>query len=96
MAYYDAISDESKRNYEIAKLSSCPREPRVASCRQGQTKFCDFKVFRGHLKEFSIFFHEIYMIARSYQVLAADIKTLNISPLVSLETRLRVPILAVF
>jgi len=36
------------------------------------------------------------MVARSHQVLAADIKSLLISALGSLETRLKVPILAIF
>ena len=49
-----------------------------------------------YLKEFSIFFHEILMVARSYRVLAVDIKSLLISALGSLETRLKVPILAIF
>ena len=55
-----------------------------------------FEVFRAYLREFFIFFHEIFMVARSHQVLAADIKSLFISALVSLETRLKVPILAIF
>ena len=55
-----------------------------------------FEVFRAYLSEFSIFFHEIYMVARSYQVLEVDIKGLLMSALVSLETRLKVPILAIF
>ena len=55
-----------------------------------------FEVFRAYLREFLIFFHEIFMVARSHQVLAADIKSLFISALVSLETRLKVPILAIF
>ena len=62
----------------------------------GNRKFVIFEVFRAYLREFSIFFHEIFMIARSHQVLAADIKSLYISTLVSLETRLKVPILAIF
>ena len=50
-----------------------------------------FEVFRAYLREFSIFFREIFMVARSHRVLAADIKSLLISALVSLETRLKVP-----
>ena len=49
-----------------------------------------------HLREFVIFFREMYMVARSYQALTADIKSLLINALVSLETRLKVPILAIF
>ena len=55
-----------------------------------------FRVFRAYLREFSIFFHEIHIVARSYQALAADIKSLLIKALVSLETRLKVSILANF
>ena len=55
-----------------------------------------FVFFRVYFREFSIFFHEIFIVARSYRVLAADIKSLLISALVSLETRLKVPILALF
>ena len=55
-----------------------------------------FEVFRAYLREFSIFFHEIFMVERSDRVLAADIKSLLISFLVSLETMLKVPILAIF
>ena len=59
--------------------------------RQGVNKNFQFsEVFRAYLREFSIFFHEIYMIARSYQALTADIKSLLINALVSLETRLKV------
>ena len=36
------------------------------------------------------------MVERSYQVLAADIKSLLIDALVRLETRLKVPVLAIF
>ena len=43
-----------------------------------------------------LFFHEIYMVARSYQALAAEIKSLLIESLVTLGTRLKVPILAIF
>ena len=59
-------------------------------------KFAIFEVFRAYLRDFSIFFHEINIIARSFRVLAADIKSLLVSALVSLETRLKVPILAIF
>ena len=56
------------------------------------------KLFDWHqnISEFSIFFHEIYTVAKSYQVLVADIKSLLISALVSLEARLKVPIFAIF
>ena len=55
-----------------------------------------FEVFRSYIREFSIFFHEIFMVARSHRVPAADIKSLLISALGSLATRLKVPILAIF
>ena len=77
--------------------SSGPRElSRDLFSTVGKRKFAIFEVFRAHLSEFSILFHEIYMVARSYQVLAADIKRWLISALVGLETRLKVPILAIF
>ena len=62
----------------------------------GKRKFVIFEVFRAYLREFSIFFHEIFMVARYHRVLAADIKSLLVSDLVSLETGLKVPILAIF
>ena len=66
--------------------SSGPRElSRDLFSTGGKRKFAIFEVFRAYLKEFSIFFREIYMIARSYQALAADIKSLVISILVSLK-----------
>ena len=53
-------------------------------------------MFRVYLREFSILLHEIYMVANYYQVLAADIKSLLISALINLETRLIFLILAIF
>ena len=77
--------------------SSGPREPsRDLFSTGGKLKFAIFEVFRASLKEFSIFFHEIYMVARSYRVLATDITSLLIRALVSLETRLKIPILTIF
>ena len=77
--------------------SSGPRElSRDLFSTGGKWKFAIFEVFRAYLREFSIFFHEIFMVARSHRVLAADIKSLLISALVSLETRIKVPILAIF
>ena len=77
--------------------SSGPREPsRDLVSTGGKQKFTIFEVFRAYVREFSIFFHEIYMVARSYQVVAASIKSLLINALVSLETMLKVPILALF
>ena len=57
---------------------------------------CHVTSSRAYLREFLIFFHEIYMVASSYQRLAANIKRLLISALVSLETRLKVLILDIF
>ena len=83
--------------FKKSQSSNLPRElSRDLFSTEGKRKFAIFEVFRAYLREFSIFFHEIYMVARSYQVLAADIKSLLISALVSLETRLKVPILAIF
>ena len=58
----------------------------------GKQKLAIFEVFGAYLKELSIFFHEIFIVTRSYQVLAADIKSLLISALISLKMRLKVPI----
>ena len=69
----------------------------MTSSRQGVNENLRFSRFLEHIsREFSIFFHEIFLVARSHQVLAADIKSLFLSPLVSLETRLKVPILEIF
>ena len=77
--------------------SSCPRE---LSCylllTGGKWQFSIFEVFRSYLSEFSIFFHEICIVASSYRLLAASIKILLISALISLETRLKVQIFAIF
>ena len=62
----------------------------------GKQKLAIFEVFGAYLKELSIFFHEIFIVTRSYQVLAADIKSLLISATVNLETRFRVQILPIF
>ena len=65
--------------------SSSPRElSRDLLLTGGKRKFAIFKVFRAYLKELLIFFHEIFMIARSYRV----IKNLLINAIV--ETRLKV------
>ena len=46
--------------------------------KKGKQKF---GIFRAHFREFSIYFHEIFMVASSYRVLAADIERLLISSL---------------
>ena len=46
--------------------------------------------------EFSLFFHEICMVSRSYQVFAADIESLITCAVVTLESRLKVSILENF
>ena len=54
---------------------SGPRElSRDLLSTRGRREFAIFEVFRAYLKEFSIFFHEIYMVARSYQALLAESK----------------------
>ena len=45
--------------------------------------FAIFEVIKAYLGEFSIFFHAIFKLARSYRVLAADIKSLLISAIVT-------------
>ena len=70
--------------------SSCPRElSSDLSSAVDIRNFAIFEDFRAYLREFLIFVHEIFTIARSYQVLAADIKSLLESAQVSLEKRLR-------
>ena len=67
----------------------------MTSSRQGVNEICNFRGFWS--KEFSIFFHEICMVARSYHVIVADIAdigSLLIGAIVGLETRPKVPILA--
>ena len=66
-----------------------PRLSRDLFSTGGKQKFAN-KVIRAYLTEFSIFFHKIFMVARSRGVLAADIKSLLVSALVNLETRLKV------
>ena len=56
----------------------------------------DFGVFYSIVKEFSIFLHENYLVARYYRVFAADIKSFITCVAVTLETRLEVLILADF
>ena len=56
----------------------------------GKQKLEIFEVFRAYLRVFKIF-HEIFMVARSYKVLAEDIKSLLISALVDQERRLKSP-----
>ena len=93
---YDFLTFLLKVYYLTFKTSG-PRElSRDLFSTGGKWKFVIFEVFRAYLREFLIFFHEIFMVARSHQLLAADIKSLFISALVSLETRLKVPTLAIF
>ena len=83
--------------FKKVKGSSFPRKlSRELFSRWGKRKFAILEVFRAYLRKFSIFFHEIFMVARSNRVLAADIKSLLISTLGSLETRLKVTIFAIF
>ena len=42
------------------------------------------------------YFHKILIVTRSYRVLVADNESLIVSALASLETRFKVPILAIF
>ena len=54
-------------------------------------KYMIFEVFEAYLSEFLIFLYKIFLVARSYRVLV-----INMGALVTLERRLKVPILAVF
>ena len=83
--------------FKKSQGSSSPRElSRDLFSTGGKRKFSIFEVFRAYLKEFSIFFHEIYLVAKSYRALTEDIKSLIISAVVSLETRLKVPIFSLY
>ena len=76
--------------------SICPRElSHDLFSTGGKRKVVIVEVFRSYLREFSIFFHEILVIARFHHDLATDIKGLP-SALFSLETRLEVPIFAIY
>ena len=46
----------------------------TSSRQKVKRKFAIFEVFRAYIREFSIFFHEIHIVGRSYLILAADIK----------------------
>ena len=81
-----SYSPISKNIIRLCRLQGAATWPPLD---RGKRKFAIFEVFRAYLGDFSIFFHETYMIARSYQVLAADIKSLLISALVSLEASLK-------
>ena len=54
-----------------------------------------FKVFGVYLSEY-FFFMKSFLVVRSYRVLVINIKILIMGPLVTLGTRLNVPILADF
>ena len=72
-------------------VSSSPREPSgdlfSTGSKRNSTIFEDLK---AHLIDFSIFFHEYCLIARSYCVLVVDINSLIVSALVAF------PLLATF
>ena len=55
-----------------------------------------FEVFGAYLSELLIFLHEIFFVAISCRVLVINIKSLIVGALVTLETRIKVPILAFF
>ena len=62
--------------------SSLPRELlRDLFSTGGKRKLAIFEVVTAYLRDFSIFFYEIYMGARSYRLLKADIKCLLINAL---------------
>ena len=55
-----------------------------------------FEVLWACLGEFLIFLRDILLVARSYRIVAINIKSLNIGALVTLVTRFKVTILAIF
>ena len=46
-----------------------------------------FEIFRTYIRKFSIYFHEMFLVARFYRVLVVDIKTLILNNLVTLEMK---------
>ena len=50
-----------------------------------------FEVLGEYLSKFLLFLREIFLVARSYRVLVINIKTLIMSDLFTLETKLKVP-----
>ena len=59
-------------------------------------KFMIFKVFGVYLSEFLIFLHEIFFGSKILPSSCDNIKILIMGALVTLETRLKVSILAIF
>ena len=57
----------------LAALESCHMN---SSRQEVNGNFANFEVFRAFLRDFSIYFHEMFMVARSHRVLAADIISL--------------------
>ena len=55
-----------------------------------------FEAFWEYLGKFLIFFRKIFFVAKSYLVVVININILIMDALVTLETSLKVPILAVF
>ena len=71
----------------LAALGSC----HLTSSRQWVNENLQFSRLLERISDsFQYFSREIFMVARSYRVLATDIKNLLVSDLVSLETRLKV------
>ena len=69
--------------------SSCSRELSSDLLLTGvKRKFAIYR-FLEHISEFSIFFYKIFMVARFDRVLATLIRSLLISALVGLKTRLK-------
>ena len=58
-------------------------------------KFTIFEIFVAYLSEFLIFLR-VFLVARSYRVLVIKSRVLIMGALVTQETRLKVPCLAVF
>ena len=69
----------------------------VAVTRRGEKhEINDSRGFMRNLCKFLIFLHEIFLIARSYRVIVTTTKSLIIGALVTMERRLKFPILSVF
>ena len=74
---------------------AAPGNCHVASSCLGGNKLLILEVFRAYLREFSIFLHAIFFACSilSYLILS---KSVVRNALVTLKTRLKVPILAIF
>ena len=86
--YLNHCDKRKKNNFEIRRHDAEEFGGEAHPLKFSNTFLSCLKSVKLYVREFSVFCHEIYMVARSYRVLAADIK----SALGSLETRPKVKI----